>query len=305
MAVLEPVAVPAARVVLRGLLVPFAVLAGYFVAWGVVFCMDALVRAFFGTVSGAVGWIPYAGRVITSPLHGIERKLTSFLGGLEAHFDRQMATRWHQLAELVSQYAANVEADAVFGWHLAKTISRVYGEAASGRLGKRFQAWVLNEIAHLHGVSRVVVRETKVIEKTVVQKGKAGALTVVRPTVAGLSHVIEVDLPRLRARDRALTDEVARLWRYARNRRAAIASGALLGAVAYALAKLGASWVRCSNVKRLGRRVCGMDNSLLDALLADTLAVVGAISILELAHELQRIMPEVTDVVRAGIRETQ
>jgi hypothetical protein len=302
-AVLEPVIAPTARVLLRGLLIPFAVLAGYFVAWGTVFCMDAIVRAFFGTISGAVAWIPYAGSVITAPLHGVEKKLTSFLGGLEAHFENQMASRWHQLAQLVSQWARDAEAIAVFEWQIARKLGGLYALAASGQLAARWRSWVTGELERLAHTAAGAIGKTTIIEKTIVVKGKAGAVTIVRPIVAGLSHVIDIDLPGLRARDRVLQDEITRLWKWARGRGAVIGEGIGLGALAYALGKLGIGWARCSNVNKLGKRACGLSPTLLESLLAGSLAIAGSISIVELAKECQRFESTAEDGLKFFVRE--
>jgi hypothetical protein len=300
-----PIVVTAGRVVLRGLLFPFAVLAGYFVAWGMVFCMDAIVRAFFGTVTGAVGWIPFAGRVISSPLHAIEKKLTSFLGGLEAHFEHQMATRWHTLAQLVRQYAADTVATATAFATLAHKIAYVYGEAASGKLGARFQKWVLGELSKLHGITKIVVRTTKVIEHSDVGPIAAGAASRVKPVAHALEHVIEWDLPRLRSRDRYLTDQVGRLWRWTRAHGREAASGVALGALVFALGRLGIGWARCSNVRKLGRGACGMNPDLLDSLLAGALVVASPISVVELAKAAQTFTAEAEAGLRWFVRELQ
>jgi hypothetical protein len=300
-----PIVVTAGRVVLRGLLFPFAVLAGYFVAWGMVFCMDAIVRAFFGTVTGAVGWIPFAGRVISSPLHAIEKKLTSFLGGLEAHFEHQMATRWHTLAQLVRQYAADTVATATAFATLAHKIAYVYGEAASGKLGARFQKWVLGELSKLHGITKIVVRTTKVIEHSDVGPIAAGAASRVKPVAHALEHVIEWDLPRLRSRDRYLTDQVGRLWRWTRTHGREAASGVALGALVFALGRLGIGWARCSNVRKLGRGACGMNPDLLDSLLAGALVVASPISVVELAKAAQTFTAEAEAGLRWFVRELQ
>lgn len=300
-----PIVVTAGRVVLRGLLFPFAVLAGYFVAWGMVFCMDAIVRAFFGTVTGAVGWIPFAGRVISSPLHAIEKKLTSFLGGLEAHFEHQMATRWHTLAQLVRQYAADTVATATAFATLAHKIAYVYGEAASGKLGARFQKWVLGELSKLHGITKIVVRTTKVIVHSDVGPIAAGAASRVKPVARALEHVIEWDLPRLRSRDRYLTDQVGRLWRWTRTHGREAASGVALGALVFALGRLGIGWARCSNVRKLGRGACGMNPDLLDSLLAGALVVASPISVVELAKAAQTFTAEAEAGLRWFVRELQ
>ena len=299
MAAAEPVVTVGGRVVIRALLVPFSVLAGYFVAWGVVFCMDAIVRAFFGTAEGLVGWIPYAGRVLTSPLRAIEHKLTSFLGGLEAHFEHQMATRWYQLGELFTRWAAETEAGAVTAWHIAHRVAWVYGQLATGKFGARLQRWVEQEITKLGGKTVTIIRpvQARVVHVTKYVAAKTSA-------VAGeLDHVIEWDLPRLRARTKALEDRVGKLARSLRKEVPALAGLSFVAAVAAVLAKLGVSWVRCNNVGKVGRTVCGMNPDLLESLLADTLAIVGTVSLIEFIRDAQAIEHVALDALGGFIRE--
>ena len=271
-----------APIVIRALLWPLAAIAGYFVAWGLVFVMDAVVRAFFGTISGGVSWIPFAGRVLSKPVNYIEHKLTSFLGGLEAHFENQMASRWHALAALITQLAADTEDNAIALWKIARRINQLYSDAATGKLGSRFQRWVRGEIAKLHSVSTTVVRPVKVVTNTVTHyvAPKVGALA------GELDRVITWDIPRLRARTKALEGRFSGVLRRLRalEKRSVALIG--LGALAVALTRAGLGWLKCAKVSRLGRRACSMDTSLFDALLADTLLVLGTVSLVEFAEEM-------------------
>ena len=298
MAVVAPAVEEAGPVVIRALLIPFAVLAGYFVAWGVVFCMDALIRAFFGTVNGAVGWIPFLGNLVETPLHRIEQKLTSFLGGLEAQFEHQMATRWHQLAQLFERWAADAEQVGIMEWQLARSIYHVWTNLKTGVYFRNIGHWISNEISRLHGVQRVIVNRTTVIERTIVEKGKAGAVTITKPLAAELAHVIDIDLPRIKARDRAIEDELSRLWKWAHRKTGTVASGIALGALAYALGKLGLGWTRCSNWKRIGKNVCGAQGVDVPDFLAALLAVETLANFRELVKAAQVVEHGVANGVK-------
>lgn len=296
----EPIIVPAARVVLKPLLFAFATLAGYFVAWGLVFVMDAVVRAFFGTATGLVGWVPFAGRIITSPLLAIEHNLTSYLGGLEAHFDKQMAARWHSLASLVSQLALDTKAAAILDWQIARKVATSFGNT------------VVTHIAGaVHAVTKVVRAEVRTVTRTVVRVEKivgtkADAVLVHRlGAVAGeLEHVIDWTIPSLRARDKALTDSLGRLWHRLRGDAGRLAAGAAVGALIYALGKLGMGSLRCKNVGRAAKQLCGMNPSWLEALLAGALAIIGPISLVTFARVLIDAMDEITAAVQGFIQET-
>jgi hypothetical protein len=78
-----------------------------------------------------------------------------------------------------------------------------------------------------------------------------------------------------------------------------------LALLAKALEKMGANYIRCSNSKKFGKRVCGMDTSALDALLASTVLIVGTVSLLEFAKGMQGIMGEIEGPVRKFWRATK
>lgn len=73
--------------------------------------------------------------------------------------------------------------------------------------------------------------------------------------------------------------------------------------VSAALARLGMGWLRCRNVKQLGKRACGMDFDVLDALLAGTLLLSGPVSLERLTRELLEETTEVERALRAGFHE--
>ena len=77
-----------------------------------------------------------------------------------------------------------------------------------------------------------------------------------------------------------------------------------LGALGLAiLARLGLKWTRCNNVGKAGRQLCGLDTSLLDELLLDTVAILGTVSIVAFAHDLQGVTDESVNIMRGFIRE--
>ena len=288
------------RVLFRALLIPITVLCAYLFVWGCCQAVSAVARAFFGTVSGAVGWVPFVGKIVSHKIEDIEHKIVSIIGGYGHHFENQFFTRWHSLAAMLRQWATQIEDTSVTVFHVARAVSKLAGQLALGDTsGLR---------AYLHRLERyinhVIAQRLAHVGKIAGHAAPASVTRAVGALAGELDHVIEWDLPKLRARTKALEERLGRLAHRIRADARPIIGAAFVAAVAVALGRLGAGWVRCQNWKRAGKQVCGMDASLLEALLADTLAIVGAISIVELAMELQRVMPEVTAVVRAGIRET-
>src|SRR5437899_1321819 len=96
MAVAPEVLPAAERVLLR----PLTALVAYLFGWGLCQALDAFVKAVFGAVEGGVGWIPWAGRLVERPVHSLEQRIASYIGGWVAHFESQFFTRWHALATL-------------------------------------------------------------------------------------------------------------------------------------------------------------------------------------------------------------
>lgn len=137
-----------------------------------------------------------------------------------------------------------------------------------------------------------VIRETKVIEHKV---------TVIEHSVA-VPHSIAIPrtLPRVGQLEREADAALARIRGIARR----FGPAALVGTVAYALSKLGLGWVRCSKVSKAGKQLCGMNDSLLESLLADTLLIVGTVSLVEMVRELEPVMKEAASLTAKFWRAT-
>src|SRR5438105_8777863 len=94
-------------------------------AIGMVKLVDKVSRAFFGTVSGAVGWIPFAGKLVAHSLHKIEQKISHVLGNAERTLDGYVALTWHNMARLVHLLATEIAGAAQTVWHLAALTARM------------------------------------------------------------------------------------------------------------------------------------------------------------------------------------
>lgn len=81
-------------------------------------------------------------------------------------------------------------------------------------------------------------------------------------------------------------------------------TGVAAGVVGVALSRLGLGRARCNNTDKSLKRLCGLDPNLLESILADTLAIFGTISIVELAKGMQVLTPAVRYGVGGLIRET-
>lgn len=81
------------------------------------------------------------------------------------------------------------------------------------------------------------------------------------------------------------------------------AAASFAGLVAVALGRLGLKWMRCRNVTKLGKRICGMDPSILEDLLLATTLVFSSVSVVEFAKELEAASGVIIDGLTRVIRE--
>jgi hypothetical protein len=177
------------------------------------------------------------------------------------------------------------------------------------------QLWIAREIADLstdtwHAIRGVehatVTKVTKVVTHTVVKPIRT-TVTIVKGTSATVTRQITARAKALEARvvrlEHALGHAVAspfprigHLEREIANqgKRLKTAEKAL---VLTALKRMGLGWLRCSNVTKTGKAVCGMDARLLESLLFDALALTVAFNLRTFAEELQDVTKEAADLI--------
>lgn len=222
----------------------------------------------------------------------------------------------------------------VAGWlrAQAKNIDHLLAEGALAsergavvlfKLFLNLQVWIAHEIADLatdvwHALGHVervtVTRVTKVVTHTVVKPLRT-TVTVVRGTSAtvakqlsaqtralsarvsrlehALGHAVASPFPSIGRLERDVANQSKRL----RKAEKALAAGASAALVLTALKRMGLGWLRCSNVSRAGKAVCGMDARLLESLLFDALALTVAFNLRTFAEELQDVTREAADLI--------
>jgi hypothetical protein len=284
-----------APLVLEPLIVPLAMLAGLVVAFGLVYLVEQFVKALFSTAGGLIGRLPWIGSVVSDGVHRIEQRLTGALGSAAHAIDKRMGRYWHQLARNVLWVGDELRAHANLLYTLA---SFVLGSATTLAL-RKFIAALSYEIRHARA------QLTKLTHLAIV--GATAAVKVLsrwtHARIQALAHTVTVVLPhelgllrgRLRSLEQVLPAALARL----RALEARFGELAFAAAVAAVLARLGLGWTRCTKVGRLGNTACGLDDSLLESLLADALLIVGSLSLVEFAES----MTEVTELVAVPIRD--
>lgn len=292
----EPIPIPPSQAVtLTALLIPLFRISGLIVTLGIVFCVDALTRAFFGTVSGAVGWIPYLNRVVQSPLHTIEHKVSSFLGGLESHIDASMGWYVHALAINVGRLADGSAEAGWVAWALAKALHGV-------RVAVHALPHIGSVVTKTNAVTKIVKQTITRVEHVTKIATHAAPAYVARQVgaLAGeLEGVIGRDIPNLRDQVKAAEDSAIRAWKWIRQHKTLVGSSAGTAAVAWALARLGISWTRCSNWKRVGKEVCGTPFGDIEGFLAIAL---GAAAIADF-RDLVKLAQQVEHATAEGIKD--
>lgn len=175
--------------------------------------------------------------------------------------------------------------------------------------------------AAMRGVHGSVVYITKVlpkVERTIVRFPKLTKAQIKAAVTAALSGLVLPFIPELRwlrAHFHALTHAIPHaiplprfpsirdVLRRLRKLEKGATRAAFAAAVAVALARLGLGWIRCGNVRKAGKSVCGIDGGLLDELLLGTLGIFGAISVVEFATELRAVEGEAVSLMGNLVRE--
>lgn len=221
---------------------------------------------------------------LAARLRNLDTTIMRYLGTAIEATSHAWKTGWNYTAYAFEQMGDAIAGAAEDTFHALDHYRRyVIPAALSAAVGPL--AALVYQLRHLidakaHVVIRTVVHTVTRIEHTTVAK----AVAIARP----------LPFPRLGQLEREAAATESRLRDYARR----ISPAALAAIVVATLARLGLGWLRCSRVNRLGRRVCGMDESVLESLLADTLLIVGTISLVEFAEGMQGVMETATEPIR-------
>jgi hypothetical protein len=299
-------------------------LVGMLAILGVVSIVHHFTRAVVGGIGGLLGQIPAIGKVLASPVNSVAHWIDHEFGQAEAFLDATFAWWLHSLGELVAWLGREIREQANLLYLIAATM---VGPAAMRAIDSaldfvRHRAlWAEHVIGHeLERLHRLEVQTRHAIAGYI----GAAVATALRPLeheldwlerwVGGrgraLEHGVEVAIPRelgaLRSWTRELEDEYAALFHRVARLERTLTGQALTGAVAIALAELGAGWIRCRGVGRVGRRLCGLPSGVLDGLLAgavDVLLVGELCTLTKVAIEAAHLATPALDSLVDGIEE--
>lgn len=233
---------------------------------GIALCLLCvyLAKAFFGAANSSVGWIPYLGKVATRSLTSIEQKIVSFMSEAAAHLDAKMGAALHDLARVVDWLGEEIRRHA--------NLLEILAGILAGTAGVGLVTSAIQNLLHHSRVAKAVAQQAARKAVAVGHAVERGIGADVLPRIKSLEReyadVISLDLPAIRARDRVLGHTVGSVWEWVRRHTLVAGSLATTAAVAWALARVGGSWIRCNNWGRVGRKVCGLPGSWVDDLLA-------------------------------------
>ena len=276
-----------------------AELAAFLLAFA--FCILAIriCRAFFGTVGSALGWIPWLGSKVEGPLHSIEQKVTSELGAAAHSLDVRVGQAWHTLAGLVRWAGREIEGLANDLLQVARAVGAAINPATLQRYVHALIARIEHEAARAKGEIAAGIRP--------VTSTLHGFERWTTGQIRALAHTVDVTLPGeiagLRKRTRTAERTAENAWKWIKAHQRDFTTLGASALVAAALARLGASWIRCRNWNRIGKQVCATDPSLIEDLLSDVLVLAGIFSVVEFARDALAVEAEAMDALRLVIRE--
>lgn len=278
------------------------------------------VAALLAAAASAIVWL-----VALGMLYVWRRSLGKLLVWMADQLDRASVTILHKSFHIFGPLSKLLRSlEYTVDHYLGEAV--VWGERSAATLFSFFitvQVWMAAEIADLatdvwhalrvntstitHTITKTITHTVvKPITKTVTVVKATGAAAITRLTkqvhaidvrltkaVHAAAHAVAGTLPRIRGLERRVETQGQRLTRL--EKAAATAVGAAV--VLTALKRLGLGWLRCNNVGKAGKAVCGMDASLLESLLLDAALLSVAFNIETFAKELQGITHEAATLI--------
>lgn len=236
----------------------------------------------------------------------VEHAVDHYLGGLADGMSGTANRLFHWSNQLVRAFVAQMEGmarDVLWAWQafrrvalpkLLKALLLTYvGEAL---LGAKLLRWIARTLAHLAGKAlRAIWHRLHSVESHLTHLTRV----VYNSGAAAIPHAI----PGLRDLVRQAERDLARMRKWLRSARWLLGIGGLAALTAAVLRKAGLQWLMCRNVKKVGKTICRSDAQWIEGLLLDATAVLGVISVVEFARDLQSVEDEAVAILRRFIVE--
>jgi hypothetical protein len=275
------------------------------VLYGYKFTLGALLAGFAGILFNVASAIPLGlGGVFTdagNAILGLDNTILNVLGtGVNT-----TSYAWHRWAQWTAQsFTAIGEAERYVATEtlrgfqtMRRAVIPSLIAAAVGPLGL-----ILGRtITHTKSIERVVTVEAPKVTRLV-----KTAVTNVYPTTIRVEKLGEATLrkaiavagglaiPRLGQLERDLAAAQAKLGKIVRT----LTPAGVIGLVAAAVAELGLSASKCSNVQKFNKGLCGMNPKWIEDLLLGAVAIFGSLSLVKLAEDYKLLFGDVATEAR-------
>lgn len=283
-----------------GLLAALTLIAATLVCIGIIVVLDHVARAVVGTFAKVLGYVPFIGHVLSSPVNDVVHWMGGEFAAAEAKLDGVLARFLHELGIL-------------YAWtmHEIRDLSKLVYTLSVVMVGTAVTDALHALIRYVEGRVRAaeltigrLLNRVGVIEHRIESTVLHWIEPRLRAVEHDIGHVIEYDIAALRSRARAILDRLDNLWHRVRRLDALLGTAAFTAAVAVALTRLDLNWIRCRNWGKLGRTMCGLPSALIDSLLADTLAVLAISDLCDITKALvaaAEVAAPALDALVAGI----
>ena len=239
-----------------------------------IFCLLCLkiAQAFFSFGGGAIGWIPFVGGWAKHRVEDIAHKIASTMAGAMGFADQRVAAAIHDAARLSDWIGREIAS------HSDQLVA--LAQLLTGQLPTSFLLKELHRLTHLgdqgaqalRGIGQDVIPRIKTVERGI----GADVKPHLRALDRELGRIEGKVIPGLAGELHGLEHGALDLWKWVLRHPRTAATTAFAGAVAWALAHLGVSWIRCNNWRKIGKQVCGTPARDIEGLLG---LIAGAFTI--------------------------
>jgi hypothetical protein len=280
-------------------------LISYMLLTGYKFTLGALLQAIASVADSVnfLGWHPFRalGGLALEIDSYINAALTSAVINTELAWHKMLsatATLLHETVHGLDELATATE--RAFKHSLKYVIPGLIGVAVGPLLQwvndfRKQLPFLWKQVAKVarvaeHAPALTLPRVTINVKKYVEPAAKAAVIT--------LTGGAAVDLPRIKTLGR----DVSGLEKWVKSHEKDLAGLGFAGLLLAGLSRMGLSWLRCSNTQKAGKGLCGLDEGLLDAILAGTIAIFGTVGLVEFAEAVQDGTKDAADLVRTLYR---
>jgi len=223
---------------------------------------------------------------VASVFRSVDRRISHALAVAAINSEAAVVSLWHLTAEVFWWSVHETKALAVDVFHALEHQTTVVVPNAA-KWARREAAGVAHRLVNREAaIARSAEREIGHVAHVAAAEARAAARTA--------DHALDWSEAKVGQLERDIAGLEAKVANVARKLTPA-AVVALVGATIFK--QFGLGWLRCNNVGRAGKRLCGLGIDALDALLLGTLAVEGSVSLVGMANELVGLADDIVPAV--------